>query len=259
MDMLDALYCRKKVEKYSQDALSSITLGLIRGYFSKVAKNCNGLKLDMEIVENLQEKIFRNGLFSKSAPYYMVIYAEKAVRDHIYVGFVMQKMALFLCTLGLGSCYLPECKVPEKLREKNSMKAYVIMEFGRSQGSYMHRKREANRMSVVQLGIYQETPREWINRLLDAARFAPSYKNEQPWRFLIKKSEFHIYTKFRKAENMKKSHEIDFGALLANIYTAAEELWLQLEFLKQDNVSCKNFFEDQYFVSVILKNKEEIY
>lgn len=258
MDLLDAVFCRKTVNKFSNEALDEQTLSAVRDYFEALSGMPEGISSDLEIIDNRRASGVRSGLVGFSAPYYALLYSEESVHQWMNIGFKMQRLALYLCTLGLGTHYLIKARVPKKLERKKDLHCCAVLAFGKSKEPYTRRKSDAVRMTAVQMSIYNDMPREWISRLIDAARFAPSYKNNQPWRFLVCSSEFHIFSVRRNAEEMKKTDEMDFGGMLANIMTAAEELWLDVDLIRLDNIRHKNFSPDQYVISAVLKNKDGI-
>ena len=47
--------------------------------------------------------------------------------------------------------------------------------------------------------------------------------------------------------------EINFGILFANMMTVAEELWLDVDLIRLDNISQKTFPNTEYILSAILK------
>lgn len=256
MDLLDALFCRKTVYKYSKETLEEKTLDYVRRYYASMSGMPGEARCEMEIVDNRHSRLIRSGTFGAAAPYYLVFYADEAENPYRTIGFRLQKMALYLCTLGLGTTFLMNRKLAPKLKKKNDLQACAFLGFGKSMEPNVRKKSEAVRMSAVQLSIYSETPVEWVSRLIDAARFAPSYKNEQPWRFLVCRTRFHVFCTSRNAQKLRWFEEIDFGGMFANIMTAAEELWLDVELVRQENITCKEFQKEQYLMSVVLNIRE---
>lgn len=103
------------------------------------------------------------------------------------------------------------------------------------------------------LCVYKETPRQWMKQLLDAARMAPSSMNSQPWRFVVFDSRIHIFSKKHPSDKLGKWDEVNFGIMFANMMTAAEEMWLDVDLIRLDELSQKNFQNNQYVLSAILR------
>lgn len=86
----------------------------------------------------------------------------------------------------------------------------VVMAFGKPKGSCYRKQAEAKRLSLDDLCVYKETPRQWMKQLLDAARMAPSSMNSQPWRFVVFDSRIHIFSKKHPSDKLGKWDEVKF-------------------------------------------------
>ena len=51
-----------------------------------------------------------------------------------------------------------------------------------------------------------------------------------------------------------KWEEVDFGILFANIMIAAEELWLDVDLIRLENLTQKSFPSSQYVISAVLRS-----
>ena len=91
-------------------------------------------------------------------------------------------------------------------------------------------------------------------QLLDVARLAPSSMNSQPWRFLVYDNKIHIFCKKSSVGTSKRLTEINFGILYAHMMVAAEELWLDLDLIRLENISQKNFANSEYMLSAVLNS-----
>ena len=131
---------------------------------------------------------------------------------------------------------------------RNYGKAYKF-----AKGSHVRKKIEAKRLSLDELCIYKEVPRQWMNQLLEAARLAPSTMNSQPWRFVVYDNRIHIFSKKHGVEKFGKWDELNFGIMFANMMVAAEELWLDVDLIRLGEITQKNFSNSQYVLSAILR------
>ena len=77
--------------------------------------------------------------------------------------------------------------------------------------------------------------------------------NSQPWRFVVYDNRIHIFSVKKIYEKYNRLDEINFGILFANMMTAAEELWLDVDLIRLDNISQKTFPNTEYILSAILK------
>ena len=76
---------------------------------------------------------------------------------------------------------------------------------------------------------------------------------EQPWRFVVYDNRIHIFSKKHSVEKLRKWDEVNFGIMFANMMVAAEELWLDVDLIRLGDISQKNFSNNQYVLSAILK------
>lgn len=91
-----------------------------------------------------------------------------------------------------------------------------------------------------------------MKQLLDAARMAPSSMNSQPWRFVVFDSRIHIFSKKHPSDKLGKWDEVNFVSCLP-IDDGAEEMWLDVDLIRLDELSQKNFQNNQYVLSAILR------
>ena len=128
-----------------------------------------------------------------------------------------------------------------------------LIAFGKSRGSHTRKQSEAKRLPLDELCVFKEVPRQRMNQILEAARLAPSTLNSQPWRFVVYDNRIHIFSKKYSVEKLKKWDEVNFGIMFANMMVVAEELWLDVDLIRLGDISQKNFPNNQYVLSAILK------
>ena len=137
--------------------------------------------------------------------------------------------------------------------EKKGKRLVGIVAFGKSHGSHTRRQSEAKRLPLEDLCVFKEVPRQWMTQMLEAARLSPSSMNSQPWRFVVYDNRIHIFSKKHSVEKLRKWDEVNFGIMFANMMVAAEELWLDVDLIRLGDISQKNFSNNQYVLSAILK------
>ena len=131
----------------------------------------------------------------------------------------------------------------------------ILLAFGQPAGSLTRRVSEAKREPMSRLCVYKDEPRSWMQDVLEAARLAPSALNTQPWRFVVTENRIHIFSKNRSVETLKKWDEFNFGVMFAHIMIVSEEKWLDLDLIRLENISQKNFRSNQYVLSAVMKNR----
>ena len=208
----------------------------------------------MVILDNRKGQQRMLSLFSVRAPYYLVFYSAEAPRYLMNMGYLMEQMVLYMCSIGIGTCYIGSNKIKKELQTRDRKKMVGILAFGKARGSHVRKQAEAKRLSLEQLCVFKEVPRQWMRQLLDAARLSPSSLNSQPWRFVVYDNRIHIFSRKHKAEQLKKWDEVNFGIMFANLMTAAEEMWLDVDLIRLEDISQKNFPNSRYVLSAILKS-----
>ena len=253
MNLYEAIFVRKSVRSYTNDVLSPQLLDKIREHFHELTGLFGGIATSMSILDNRKGQQKRLSLFSVKAPYYMAFYSEEAPRYLMNTGYLMEQMVLYLCSQGIGTCFIGSRRVRKELQSKDGRKLVGLVAFGKSKGPCTRKQAEANRLALDEICVFKEIPRQWVKQLLEAARLAPSSMNSQPWRFVVYDNRIHIFSKKHSAEQLKKWDEVNFGIMFANLMVAAEEAWLDVDLIRLEDISQKNFPNNQYVLSAILK------
>lgn len=227
-------------------------LDRIRKHFSEVTNLFGNIDTDMIILDNRKGNNRVAGMFGVKAPYYLVFYSEEKPRYLMNLGYLMQQMALFLCTKGLGACFVKNIHLKKDQMMVNGKKAIVALAFGKSKEPYIRKASEAYRKPLEQICTFREQPRQWVRQMVEAARMAPSRNNRQPWRFIVYDNCIHIYTSGASSEQLSVADELSFGALFANLLVAGEELWLELDLIRLNSIAQNQYRQEQYLLSVVL-------
>ena len=254
MNLYEAIFVRKSGRSYTGEALSPQLLDKVKAHYRELTGLFGGIETEISVLDNRRGQQRMLSLFSVKAPYYLVFYSEEAPRYLMNMGYLMEQMVLYMCSLGIGTCFIGSNKIKKELQEKDGRKMVGIVAFGKSKGSHVRKQAEAKRLSIDQLCIFKEVPRQWMRQLLESARLAPSAMNDQPWRFVVYDNRIHIFSKKHKAEQLRKWDEVNFGIMFANLMTAAEEMWLDVDLIRLEDISQKNFPNSQYVLSAILKS-----
>ena len=246
MNLYETIFVRKSVRNFSMESLNAQTLNKIQTHYDELTGLFGNLKTDIAILDNRkgQHKALR--IFGVKAPYYLAFYSEEAPRHLMNMGYMMEQMVLYLCSIGIGTCYIGTNKVKKSELSLNGLGLIGVVAFGKSKGSHVRKQSEAKRLSLDELCVFKEVPRQWMKQMLEAARLAPSSMNRQPWRFVVYDSRIHIFSKKDSVERLKKWDEVNFGIMFANMMVVAEELWLDVDLIKLEDISQKNFSNSQY-------------
>lgn len=136
MNLYEAIFVRKSVRNYINEALSPQILDKIRDHFRELTGLFGGIETSISVLDNRKGQQKFLSIFSVRAPYYMAFYSEEAPRYLMNAGYLMEQMVLYLCSIGLGSCYIGSRRVRRELQVKDGKKLIGIIAFGKSKGAH---------------------------------------------------------------------------------------------------------------------------
>ena len=151
MNLYEAIFVRKSVRNYCFDTLPPQTLDKIWEHYKEMPALFSGIGVDMAILDNRKGQERMLSMFSVKAPYYMAFYSEESERYLMNVGYIMEQMVLYLCSIGLGTCFIGSNRVKKAELEKNGKRLVGIVAFGKSHGSHTRRQSEAKRLPLEDL------------------------------------------------------------------------------------------------------------
>ena len=103
MNLYEAIFTRRTVKKYRDEQIASDVLERILEHYRELPGLFGNIRTDAVILKGSDRIRGRMGLAGVKAPYYMAFYSEEAPRFQMNMGYLMQQMAQYLCTLGFGS------------------------------------------------------------------------------------------------------------------------------------------------------------
>ena len=253
MNLYEAIYTRASVREYLMEPLEKGILELISQFYKELIPLFSDIETHIEIVSTLEKKQQVSGLFTVKAPYYLILYSEEKEKHLLNGGYIMQHIALFLSTRGIGSCYQGGSKKKESMDFGENVKQVMVLAFGVPKDNYERPALQAKRINMNELCMYKEQPMSWLKSVLEAARLSPSSINQQPWRFVVYENRLHIFEKISKIKIplLAKRNEFDFGIMIAHIMITAEELWVDIDLIKLENIVHKQLKQKKYVISVI--------
>lgn len=252
MNRFEAVFVRKSVRSYTKEGIKPQLLEGIMEYFEQVNGLFGGINTELTIFDNRKKEYKMLSMLGVNAPYYLVLYSEEKDRAMMNAGYLMEMLSLYLYTKGIGSCFVGSPVLKKELHYRGDKKMMCVLAFGYAKGSCYRKPVDVRRLSLTELCVYKEPPRQWMKQLLEAARMAPSCFNNQPWRFVVFDNRIHIFCKKGPSERMGKWNELNFGIMLANMMVVADELWLDIDLIRLDNLSQKSFPNNSYVLSAIL-------
>lgn len=253
MNLYEAIFVRKSVRNYTNEALSTQVLEDILVQFDEIKGLFGGIETELAIFDNREGQYRMLSMLGIKAPYYLVLYSEEKDKALMNAGYLLEQLSLYLCTRGLGSCFVGSPFLKKKYVHRENKKMMAVLAFGKAKGSWTRKPAEAKRLPLSEMCVYKEAPRQWMKQLLDAARMAPSSMNSQPWRFVVFDNRIHIFSKKHTSDRLGRWDELNFGIMFSHMMVMAEELWLDVNLIRLDEISQKNFPNNQYVLSAILR------
>ena len=143
MNIYEAIFVRRSVKNYLPDGLSPQTLQDILDEYDDVKGLFGGIETELVILDNRKGEYRLLSLLGIRAPYYLAIYSEEKDRAVMNAGYLMQQMSLYLCTRGLGSCFVGNPMMKKKYMRRDGKKLMAVLAFGKPKGSCVRKPVDA--------------------------------------------------------------------------------------------------------------------
>lgn len=253
MNTLDVINSRRSIRNFRQERIDWEVIADILDYANKLPMLIKDIAVEFKLVSNIEKKQGFGSPLAIKAPYYICISSEKKEDYLLNAGYLMQSLNLYIVSKGLGTCFLGSS--PGRGLKSTMKYEYIIaLAFGMTDKPLFRDISEAKRQQEEELIVYKEAVTSDIQKLLTAARLAPSAYNNQPWRFVVYNNRIHIFARkialLDKALNTIKM--VDIGIMMANLLLAAEELWIDITISKSDIVKNKQFQNNEYILTVLI-------
>lgn len=260
MNMYEAVFARKSSRDFTMEKIEDRTLAQFEHFLGQL-EPYKKIRTEFKIVSCLSE----SGEWEKSrmpktnvkAPYYLLI-ASELKNDYLQnAGYRLQQAVLYLTARGIGTCYQGSAVFPEDVLSELELDYVIAVAFGRTKKEVHREPGKQKRLKLIDLAAFKEEPGNALGAVLEAAVASPSAYNAQPWRFVVYGNRIHLFCKksllFRT--DLSDSKLIDMGIMMANLCTAAEEQWMDISFVKTDAVAAKQFKNNEYVATAVLKEK----
>ncbi len=180
------------------------------------------------------------------APHYIVLASRECDGYLTDAGFRFEQMILDATARGLGTCWVglmfKEASLRATLGVDDSWRMIVLSPIGRPlKNSLTNRMLRTlagskGRKPIDRLFFWQRhgemLPASVISdrnfmQVLEATRWAPSWMNRQPWRFILLNREILIYKLQRQEREGKDYHRLDCGIAMCHLHLAARALGIR--------------------------------
>jgi nitroreductase len=163
MTLYETIFKRRSVRRYLDERLNQEELSGVWEYLNSI-EQLSGYKAEfrLETAENVS---------GKKAPHYIFAYCKERTGDYINVGYTLEKLDLYLQSVGLGSLWLGMANP----KGKEAKEDYAIMlAFGKTNEPLRNGEKDFSRLKTKDIS-------NEVNPIANAARLAPSAVNDQPW------------------------------------------------------------------------------
>lgn len=248
-DYYDVIFKRKSIRKYTKEPINEKTLEDISTYMHSVGPLYKNIQVEMKIVT--QEEV--KSLLPIKAPYYILVSSENKEGYLTNVGFLIQQVDLYLSNNGIGSCWVGMAQPKKEIVKKSELEFVIALSFGYPE-QILHRENisEFKRKNIEEIRDVKER-----DRLIEAARLAPSATNSQPWYFKIENNKIHSYCikpNFLKAILYKKMNQVDMGIAINHLWIAAKHYGNDVQYIVDEEVE-ENAPSGYYYIGTLVINE----
>lgn len=252
MNLYEAIFSRKSVRKFRMEPVDAEFLAKLRKFLDNISPLDNQSRVEFEIIDNLEKKQKVKGLWKTEAPYYLAVYCGEERLSARNAGYAAEQAVLYMTEKEVGSCYLGATKAGEPV--KNGLKQFLVIAFGYPEGRLYRDSMAAHRLSLANLCTYNDEPGENLKSILKAARLAPSSFNSQPWRFIVYSDRVYIFARkdaLPQTKRLLAMREFNIGIMLCHVMLAAEELWMNMETVTEDQFLKKVYKNGEYICTIV--------
>ena len=262
---------RTSVRTYNQNEIDKEKIVKIEEFIDNLKGPFNE-KVRFKIINSKEtlkgEKIGTYGIIKGANIFIAVAYenGEMALEE---VGYEMEKLILFVTSLGLGTCWIGgtfnKSEFSKAMELKDNETLPIVTPIGRNEDKKRFIERAMKFFTkskkrkewyelfflrdfsvpltpVINLGYFKE--------VLENVRLSPSALNKQPWRIVKDSNKFHFYINSPKIKNDKLTfdiHRIDMGIAMCHFDLTCRKLGLEGIFIK-DNPEVKNIPKNTEYV-----------
>lgn len=193
MNLYEAIYARYSVRKYRMEPVEDKIIDGIFRFLDGIGTSVSG---NQNLCEDLsgagrKAEVFRS--YGSIGAALSCCFYRKKEKSEMNAGYVMQQIALYLTSKGVGSCYQGGKKKHDAKLEEDGFFCAMVMAFGYPKN--LVKNRNSKRLSLEELCAFKAQPKAHTKELLEMARLSPSSFNSQPWRFVVYENRFHVFSK----------------------------------------------------------------
>lgn len=178
------------------------------------------------------------------APYYLQFFSDNSREGWLNAGYAAGQTAAYMKFCGLGAAVLKE--IPEHLqKQKDGLTCAAVLAFGcKAAGSKRGKGFSSQETSCIRM----EPGEQWGEEVLGFVK-RHGLTGTEFTHMVFRGGRIHFLLK-ASARKHPQQAAVDAGILIAGIMAAAEELWIDLEMVKQKEIT-----EAGYLLSICRKEE----
>ncbi len=250
-DYYDIIFKRRSVKKYDQTPLDEKTLEEISNHIKSLEPMYDNIKTEVKIIplEQVETK-------KKQAPHYIAMFSEPKDDYLVNAGYMLQQMDLFLSGNDIGSCWQGSPRPNENVLKNSDLEFVIVMSFGNPKKSKPEELHRSGASDFKRKLLNEISTVKGADKIVEAARLAPSAGNSQPWFFTGNENMIHVYTskpyavKEHKAPKVKKYNVISMGIAIYHLQAALEHFGKKVQIVSDENAKTRAPENYEYVVSL---------
>ena len=255
MNMYEAIFVRKSVKKFVMEELEQTLLDQIVQFANDLPLVMDHAEVEFSIVNHMENEKMNSKLLAVKAPYYFIVACDNEPDQLLNAGFLMEQITLYIASRGLGTGLVTHVHIKAEKVPGLKKEPVLALAFGRTKEIMYRDSRKLHRLPEKEIAVYKTDVNTDVKLMVKAARLAPSYLNSQPWRLVVYDNRIHVFSKKNMlvSDLINEKKLLDVGVMIANMLLVAEELWIDVQVEKVENISNKYFKNNEYIFSVIVK------
>lgn len=230
MVMTNFLQKRKSVRDFKNKEISRFNIETIKSYIGEIEKETENVGFKFYengsiIFNGLEGKAGYSGVMINAPSYVALIQKDNSDESYLKTGYYLEKLNTKIVNLELDSCWITVDQVDEKTKKElfgeEGPKVNYLIAFGHGVGKKLFTPETTSDRYAIDDIVFKEeigknvSDEELENlgllEIFSSVRYAPSHKNFQPWRFVLKDHNVYLYMK--KSEENTRSL-VDTGVVM---------------------------------------------
>lgn len=238
MNLFERIKRKQQAGRFEKQLLETEVIEAIIRFAQQAAGLKEGCGLQIRLAEG--ESLYGAGGRNVQAPYYLQIFSDGSSEGCLNAGYTAGQTAAYLRFRGISAA-IPDI-VPEWLQSKpaDPLQCSVVLAFGKGSLKEKNNSRDLQQeLPCIRIDNEQAWSGEILDFIKKQGMVRPEYTH-----MVFRNGSIHFLLK-TTARRHPQQAAVDAGIQIANVMAAADELWIDLETVKQKEIT-----EAGYLLSV---------